>query len=293
MRFKQVWLAVIVWITGVVADPYPLYIRFLPYNPPNLHLNQQRATNAYYLPSLNQGVTYNFTQPALTAPLKLASGSVPMRLMVYRFPAGCSGAHTITIRLRLNMGGTFTTVSTVTQTINVPTFGGIVPGFNINGLTLPQQYQLQAGDYVQVQITATAGGLCLVNEYPIGGTDTDATHIVLQTAPSLTISKSSAVVSDPVNGTNNPKRIPGAVIRYSIGVANAANASGTAESVTFTDPIPNNLTYLPSTIVVDGTAQTDAVDADSASFQSNSVNVSLGNIAPGVSHTIRFDATIN
>ena len=191
------------------------------------------------------------------------------------------------------MGGTFTTVSTVTQTINVPTFGGIDPGFNINGLTLPQQYQLQAGDYVQVQITATAGRLCLVNEYPIGGTDTDATHIVLQTAPSLTISKSSAVVSDPVNGTSNPKRIPGAVIRYSIGVANAANASGTAESVTFTDPIPNNLTYLPSTIVIDGTAQTDAVDADSASFQSNSVNVSPGNIAPGVSHTIRFDATIN
>jgi hypothetical protein len=45
--------------------------------------------------------------------------------------------------------------------------------------------------------------------------------------------------------------------------------------------------------MLDGTAQTDAIDADSASFSGNSVNVSLGNMAPGTSHTIRFDATVD
>lgn len=37
------------------------------------------------------------------------------------------------------------------------------------------------------------------------------------------IHKSSCVISDPVNGTTNPKRIPGATIRYAIEVSSIAN----------------------------------------------------------------------
>jgi hypothetical protein len=36
---------------------YPLYILFIPYSPPNLHLRIDRATVAYYLPGMNAGVT--------------------------------------------------------------------------------------------------------------------------------------------------------------------------------------------------------------------------------------------
>jgi len=283
------------WLIATLlsADPYPLYIRYLPYTPPNLHLSQQRATNAYYLPSLNQGTTYNFTQQALAAPVKFASGPIPMRLMVYRSPTGCSGVHTVTVTVRFNIAGSFVTVASTTQTINIPNSGGIVPGFTINGLTLSQQYQLQAGDYVQVQISATAGRLCLVNEYPIGGTDNDATHIILQTAPTLTVTKTSTVLSDPVNNANNPKRIPGAVVRYSISATNAAQANGTAENVTISDPIPASTTYVNNTITVDNVAQTDAADTDQASFGGNTVTANFGNMAPGTSHTLTFDVTID
>jgi hypothetical protein len=51
----------------------------------------------------------------------------------------------------------------------------------------------------------------------------------------ITLSKSSAVTTDPVNGITNPKRIPGATIRYSLTVANTAGAS--ADAVTITDVI--------------------------------------------------------
>jgi uncharacterized repeat protein (TIGR01451 family) len=51
----------------------------------------------------------------------------------------------------------------------------------------------------------------------------------------LTATKSSCVVSDPVNGTSNPKRIPGAVIRYEIEIKN--NGSAEAKDVQVTDPI--------------------------------------------------------
>ncbi len=57
----------------------------------------------------------------------------------------------------------------------------------------------------------------------------------------LTISKTSSVVSDPVNGTTNPKRIPGAVVQYEITVSNGAGAA-TATSVAITDSLNTEIT---------------------------------------------------
>jgi len=41
-----------------------------------------------------------------------------------------------------------------------------------------------------------------------------------ETLPNMSVSKSSCVILDPVNGTTNPKRIPGATIRYAFQVSN-------------------------------------------------------------------------
>ena len=45
--------------------------------------------------------------------------------------------------------------------------------------------------------------------------------------PALTVVKSNAILSDPYNGSTNPKAIPGAVTTYTIGVSN--NNAGTAD----------------------------------------------------------------
>jgi uncharacterized repeat protein (TIGR01451 family) len=58
----------------------------------------------------------------------------------------------------------------------------------------------------------------------------------------VTVAKSSRVVSDPVNGTTNPKAIPGATVEYCITVANAAGAA-TATDVDVTDDLPGDVTY--------------------------------------------------
>jgi uncharacterized repeat protein (TIGR01451 family) len=58
----------------------------------------------------------------------------------------------------------------------------------------------------------------------------------------LTLAKTSRVVSDPVNGTTNPKAIPGATVEYCITVANAAGAA-TATNVSLTDDLPADVTY--------------------------------------------------
>jgi len=55
-------------------------------------------------------------------------------------------------------------------------------------------------------------------------------------ADSLSVVKSSMVISDPFNGTSNPKRIPGAVVQYKIVISNAAGAS-TASNISILDSL--------------------------------------------------------
>ncbi len=74
----------------------------------------------------------------------------------------------------------------------------------------------------------------------------------------VSVVKSSRIVSDPVNGTTNPKAIPGAVIEYCIAVTNAADAA-TATAVTVSDDLPADVTFTASDfgIFVDGAATID------------------------------------
>lgn len=55
---------------------------------------------------------------------------------------------------------------------------------------------------------------------------------------SLTTAKSSVVVSDPVNGTTNPKLIPGALVKYTITVTNTGPGPVDASTIVITDPLP-------------------------------------------------------
>lgn len=59
------------------------------------------------------------------------------------------------------------------------------------------------------------------------GFHSDSSGYIVDVAE-LTVTKSSAVISDPINGTTNPKAIPGAVIEYTITIANAAGAATAA-----------------------------------------------------------------
>ncbi|MEM7688220.1 MAG: proprotein convertase P-domain-containing protein [Pseudomonadota bacterium] len=51
----------------------------------------------------------------------------------------------------------------------------------------------------------------------------------------LSVTKVSSLISDPVNGTTNPKAIPGAVVEYVISVSNSGAGATDANSVVITD----------------------------------------------------------
>lgn len=56
----------------------------------------------------------------------------------------------------------------------------------------------------------------------------------------LTVSKSSTVISDPINNTTNPLAIPGAVVEYTITISNGAGAA-TATNIAVTDSLATEI----------------------------------------------------
>jgi uncharacterized repeat protein (TIGR01451 family) len=129
----------------------------------------------------------------------------------------------------------------------------------------------------------------------------------------LSVAKTSAVVSDPLNGVTNPKAIPGATIEYTITLTNSGvvNAAG----VTIGDPLPANTTFVtdgynsgnsnvsitvgadPSTFCNAEAGGTDT-NADGCVISAGQLVVgspALGSIATGAGSavSVRFQVTIN
>lgn len=115
----------------------------------------------------------------------------------------------------------------------------------------------------------------------------------------LTVNKYATLISDPINGTTNPKMIPGAVVEYCIALANGAGGA-TATSVTVSDPVPATETYSASTIFLNATVSgstcsggTAGVDATNYNSTTKTVSGTLSNLAAGASAGLRFRVTIN
>lgn len=112
----------------------------------------------------------------------------------------------------------------------------------------------------------------------------------------LTILKTSRIVSDPVNGTTNPKMIPGATIEYCIAVSNASGASDAA-AITVNDPLPTTVTYDSSFgVKVDGTVSGGVCLPNGATAGTESAGTVTGTIATltgGSTKTVLFHATID
>jgi uncharacterized repeat protein (TIGR01451 family) len=114
-------------------------------------------------------------------------------------------------------------------------------------------------------------------------------------APLLTVTKQSRVVSDPINGATNPKLIPGAVVEYCIVVANAAGGAS-ATSVAISDPLPAQTTFVAASSFLNGTYTAGTCNLDGAAggtVTAGTLNGTLGTVAAGTTRTLYFQVTIN
>lgn len=65
----------------------------------------------------------------------------------------------------------------------------------------------------------------------------------------LVVEKTSTVISDPVNGTSNPKLIPGAIVEYAITVRNVGNGRPDNASIVLLDIMPPQMAFATGTPV--------------------------------------------
>ncbi|HMO75055.1 MAG TPA: hypothetical protein PKD99_08750 [Sphingopyxis sp.] len=110
----------------------------------------------------------------------------------------------------------------------------------------------------------------------------------------LTVTKSSRVISDPFNLTTNPKMIPGATVEYCIAIANSGSADAT--SVAINDSVPAQLTFTTGTILLNGTVTGGTCNADGAaggSYAAPVVSGTIPTVAAGATRTLVFRATVN
>jgi len=145
----------------------------------------------------------------------------------FAFASSVSGTHlpTITYFLDADSDGAYT--PTVDTPILAPVF--LAPGDSLDML-------------VACTIGAGAAGLATVVTTATSGFDPTVFDSVTDTvdalSPDIIVLKSAAVISDPVNGSSNPKAIPLAEVLYTVQVSNQGNGSADTDSVNIADSIP-------------------------------------------------------
>jgi uncharacterized repeat protein (TIGR01451 family) len=194
----------------------------------------------------------------------------------------------------LNLTTGSTTVATRTTTGSGATItNGTIPATVVTAATSYGLDEAAAGSTVLTYYTA---GIACTNTYTASPTalpttlpatltpgygDNISCTITNTPKPStatLTVVKTSTIVSDPINGTTNPKAIPGAVVRYTVTITNTGTAAVDASTVVVTDPLPPRVSLsvaAPTVVFTDGTPA-------SGLFFNSSVNVTYSNRATGV-----------
>jgi uncharacterized repeat protein (TIGR01451 family) len=124
------------------------------------------------------------------------------------------------------------------------------------------------------RVTANEGAEGTITDLGVG------TFTVTIPLPTLQVSKISEIISDPVNNTTNPKRIPGSTIRYTITVTNTGPGTVDASTLVMTDAVPANTILCVAAACGGVVGFIDGSPASGLSFNYAS-NVTYSNTAGG------------
>ena len=172
-----------------------------------------------------------------------------------------------------------------------------VQNLQLNGTAVPSGQNLSDG--VQVGTLAASGGTATITfdaavpqnatsplnnaavsnySYTVSGntyngqtTSNTASAVIAQSSLSVTKTADKAIVN-----------ACGDTVMYTVTVTNTGNVS--LNNVTVTDPLPQGMTYLANSTVVNGGA---------AANQDPQTGISVGTLAPGQSATVQFGVTVN
>lgn len=157
--------------------------------------------------------------------------------------------------MQINQGSTTVATTTTTGTTTTVT-NGTTPQVLVSAGTAYAFTEVGSGTTSLTQYTAAMtctnafSGSTTTLPSAVGGTVTPQMGDVISctitntrraTNATLTLVKTSSVLSDPVNGSTNPKMIPGAIVQYSILVSNTGPTSVDSNSVLLIDSLPSQM----------------------------------------------------
>lgn len=124
-----------------------------------------------------------------------------------------------------------------------------------------------------------------------------ASRLFTAAAATLSVQKNSSVISDPFGSTY---RVPGARVRYSVGLANSSAATA-ANTVVLTDAIPTNTHFVVGSVAGgtlseysndNGATWTYVPSGSPTDPAVTNLRVTVGNIAAGGNAQVTFDVMI-
>ncbi|MEK9765903.1 MAG: hypothetical protein VW274_05435, partial [Thalassolituus sp.] len=165
----------------------------------------------------------------------------------------------------------------------VPVNNAVMSAVNATSSTLTVEFPyVTAGDAVS--------GNWQFSVRAVEGYEGKVFNVLNQTVPLLqpaflTMVKSMQVVSDPLNGSNNPKAIPGAIVEYTITVTNTGEGSTDTDTITLLDALADGTDLMVGTdsavspvILTDGTpTSTLTLSFESLTSTTDSVEFSNNN----------------
>jgi len=168
-------------------------------------------------------------------------------------------------------------------------FVGTLPVGSNATLTLQATVDLGAGG-TTITNTASVDFLSQIDTNPAN--DVASVDINPLGTPSLTVVKAVITLEDPINGTSNPKAIPGATVRYLIITTNTGNGSVDSDTLVVTDAIPANLALRVVDFDVPTPGPVQFIDGATASGLSYGF-VALGDLSDDLSFSDDGGATFD
>jgi len=209
------------------------------------------------LPSATITASYALGSLAYGDALLCTYTETPFPHILLQKALGTGGRQFSTDEFTMTIAQDSTTVASTTTTGTGTTLGAAATA--LQKVTAGTAYTLSETPAGTTQTAQYTSALACTNGYSAsttklpttpGGSVTPAlgdvltctiTNTKVAANAALTIVKSAAVLSDPINGTTNPKSIPGAIIQYTLTVANTGPDAVTANSVFIVDTLPSQI----------------------------------------------------
>jgi uncharacterized repeat protein (TIGR01451 family) len=158
---------------------------------------------------------------------------------------------------------------------------------------------LAAGQSVNLIVQATtasnnvtAGDLGKLTVSAISGFDTSVTAKNVDTVKITNGAVISLLKSASVSNVDATSSSPAArEVEYTLAYQNTGNT--TATNVTITDVLPAGLTYVTGSATVNGTAVSDAADADGYNFTSGTATLVIPTVVANSSGVLKFKVRVN